>query len=257
MLDGKLYASGGFDGGGGMTEGEGLLTSVECFDPSTEQWSPVAPMNIAKFGHGVGVVDNKMYTVGGTGAHHPGLSDTRRCVECYDPSTGQWSAVADMSTTRCGCGVDVVDGKLYAVGGASDDGHIVSSVECFDISTGQWSTVAAMSTERCGVGVAALDGKLYAVGGIDGNDTILRSAESFDPVTGQWSSLAPMGTARCEHSVAVSDGKLYAVGGIEHRDLEPLSSVECFNPLTGQWSEVASISTECSVAAVVALACPE
>ena len=57
VLDGKLYASGGFDGGGALTDGEGLLTSVECFDPSTEQWSPVAPMNIAKFGHGVGVVD--------------------------------------------------------------------------------------------------------------------------------------------------------------------------------------------------------
>jgi N-acetylneuraminic acid mutarotase len=78
-------------------------------------------------------------------------------VECFDPSTGQWSAVAAMSTARGGHGVAVVDGKVYAVGGMNADEDPLSSVECFDPSTGQWSVVAPMSTARNVLGVGVVD----------------------------------------------------------------------------------------------------
>ena len=78
-----MYVLGGMDGT--------PLSSVECFDPSTGQWSAVVPMNTMRFTHGVAVVDGKLYAVGGY---------TVSSVECFDPSTGVWSVVAPMSTTR-------------------------------------------------------------------------------------------------------------------------------------------------------------
>jgi kelch-like protein 2/3 len=51
VVDGKLYVVGGRDAT------NTILSSVECFDPSTGQWSAVAPMNTARYGHGVAVVD--------------------------------------------------------------------------------------------------------------------------------------------------------------------------------------------------------
>jgi N-acetylneuraminic acid mutarotase len=111
-------------------------------------------MNTARFGHCVAVVDGKLYAAGGRNDDDGTLSS----VECFDPSTGQWSAVAAMSTVRGGPGVAVVDDKLYVVGGYDGTLAPLSSVECFDPSTGQWSVLAAtMSTSRVFGAVVALE----------------------------------------------------------------------------------------------------
>jgi hypothetical protein len=89
--EGKVDAVGRMDG----THAE--LSSVECFDPSTGQWSGVAAMSTVRFEHGVAVVDGKVYVTSGRDATITKLSS----VECFDPSTGQWSGVAGgMSTAR-------------------------------------------------------------------------------------------------------------------------------------------------------------
>ena len=38
---------------------------MEVFDPATEKWEEVAPMPTARTGLAVGVVDGKLYAVGG------------------------------------------------------------------------------------------------------------------------------------------------------------------------------------------------
>ena len=98
-------------------------------------------------------MDGKLYTVGGRND----VDGSLRSVECFDPSTGQWSAVTDMSTALKDHGVAVVEGKLCVVGGKDNTGTHVSSVACFDPSTGQWSGGVAMSTARCGLAVVSLE----------------------------------------------------------------------------------------------------
>ena len=110
-------------------------------------------MSTARYNHGVAVVDGKLYAVGG----RDGTNTTLSSVERFDPSTGAWSAVADMNTARYGHGVTVVDGKLYAGGGKNDDDSTLSSVEWFNPSTGQWGVVADMNTSRGFVPMVALE----------------------------------------------------------------------------------------------------
>lgn len=38
------------------------------------------------------------------------------CTECYDPVTKQWTTVASMNHPRCGLGVCVCYGAIYALG---------------------------------------------------------------------------------------------------------------------------------------------
>ena len=100
----------------------------------------VAPMSTARWGLGVAVVDSKLYVVGGgvDGVDEEGWVSSRTVssVEGFDPSTGQWSGVAPMSTARDCHGVAVVDGKLYAMGGWDGTNTRLSSMECYDPSTG-------------------------------------------------------------------------------------------------------------------------
>ena len=46
-----MYAVGGFDG-------VNRLRSVECFDPETNEWRFVAPMNVTRSGAGNGLTIN-------------------------------------------------------------------------------------------------------------------------------------------------------------------------------------------------------
>jgi N-acetylneuraminic acid mutarotase len=93
VVDGKLYVVGGAD------DTNDALSSVECFDLSTGVWSAVAAMSTARCGHGVAVVDGKLYAVGGLDGTETDFS-ALSSVECFDPSTGVWSAVAAISTAR-------------------------------------------------------------------------------------------------------------------------------------------------------------
>ena len=205
VMDGKLYTVGGWDDDAGD---EGMaLRSVECFDPSTGQWSAVAPMNSVRDGAAVATVGGKLYAVGGAGGPLDGDVAFLSSAECFDSSTGLWSPIAAMSTARCYHDVAMLAGKLYAVGGSSEDDEdddALSAVECFDPSTGQWSPVADMGAARNSTGVSVSDGKLYAVGGHDGANN-LSSIESFDPATGQWSSMGNMSIARRFPGVAAME----------------------------------------------------
>ena len=64
-----------------------------------------------------------------------------------------------MATARVVLAVAVLDGKLYAVGGESNDNYL-SSVERYDPALNAWDAVAPMGTARRDHGVVVLDGTL-------------------------------------------------------------------------------------------------
>ncbi|XP_047273985.1 kelch-like protein 20 isoform X4 [Homo sapiens] len=97
---------------GGWCSGD-AISSVERYDPQTNEWRMVASMSKRRCGVGVSVLDDLLYAVGG----HDG-SSYLNSVERYDPKTNQWSSdVAPTSTCRTSVGVAVLGGFLYAVGG--------------------------------------------------------------------------------------------------------------------------------------------
>ena len=119
----------------------------------------------------------------------------------------QWQRIPDMSQRRSGAGVEVLFGKIYAIGG-HDGPAIRKSVECFDPTTQQWSQCADMIYARRNAVVVVQDGCLYVVGGEDGQ-TNLKSIEIYDPKLNSWSLLSSeMSIGRSYAGVAVVDGCL-------------------------------------------------
>ncbi len=57
MLDGCVYGVGGW-------EGNARLDSVECYNPSTNSWTFVAPMKIAVTSPAVVAMDGLLYVTG-------------------------------------------------------------------------------------------------------------------------------------------------------------------------------------------------
>jgi N-acetylneuraminic acid mutarotase len=92
------------------------LTTVEEYDPASDQWMPAqkAPMPTARYSLAVGVVNDKIYAIGGCCG--TGFSPLAT-VEEYDPATDKWTTKAPMPIDREGLAVGVVGGKIYAIGG--------------------------------------------------------------------------------------------------------------------------------------------
>ena len=179
-------------------------------------------------------------------------------LERYDAAENVWEeeeAVAPMPTARLAVGTEVLDGKLYAVGGLSDaDGAASNLVERYDLATKSWETVAPLARARKYHRLAVLDGKLYAVGGYDNDGFVHHSSvERYDPALNVWEAVAPMVAARMSLGVAVLDGKLYAVGGFSRENGGHLSSVERYDPATNAWEAVAPMGTARLLLAVAVL----
>uniref|UniRef100_A0A8C3EFX7 Kelch-like protein 20 n=1 Tax=Corvus moneduloides TaxID=1196302 RepID=A0A8C3EFX7_CORMO len=241
---------------GGWCSGD-AISSVERYDPQTNEWRMVASMSKRRCGVGVSVLDDLLYAVGG----HDG-SSYLNSVERYDPKTNQWSSdVAPTSTCRTSVGVAVLGGYLYAVGGqdgvsclniveryflitkrkkkvghSEKEGLLedvsTSTMERYNPQENRWHTIAPMGTRRKHLGCAVYQDMIYAVGGRD-DTTELSSAERYNPRTNQWSPVVAMTSRRSGVGLAVVNGQLMAVGGFDGTTY--LKTIEVFDPDANTW----------------------
>ncbi|XP_052221827.1 kelch-like protein 2 [Dreissena polymorpha] len=173
------------------------------------------------------------------------MNEVFSSVECFDFKEDRWyQQLAEMPSGRYRCGVAVVNGMVYVVGGCNERFESLSTVVMYDPSKDLWTSCPAMNRRRESLGVAVLNDVIYAVGGID-RSLVLISAECFDVRTGEWRPIANMSTARCSLGVGVLNGFVYAVGGDNGGDGPSfITSVERYNPLDDVWTPVAEMSGE-------------
>jgi N-acetylneuraminic acid mutarotase len=71
-----------------------------------------------------------------------------------------------MPTARNGLALATSNnGRLYAIGGQTGDGTVLSVVEEYDPATDTWAPVASLPSARAGLGAAVSGGKIYVIGG--------------------------------------------------------------------------------------------
>lgn len=91
-VDGCLYVLGGFS----------RALTMKCvwkFDPIRNQWSEVASMSTGRAYCKTGILNNKLYVVGGVSQGRGGLTPLQS-AEVFDPSTGTWSEVPSMPFSK-------------------------------------------------------------------------------------------------------------------------------------------------------------
>jgi len=182
VVNGKIYTIGGLTNIAGI---DTVLNSLDVFDPTTNMWStPVTNGSfIARYGASSGVIDGKIYVVGGSGHFDP--SQDVPPVQVFDPSTNTWSTPVTKGTftQRWYLTSAVVNGKIYAIGGAVYPFGVSSSflhtVEIFDPATNTWTEGPSMPTGRDELSSAIVNGKIYAIGGYNG-DNELNTVEVLD-----------------------------------------------------------------------------
>ncbi|XP_033098925.1 kelch-like protein 5 [Anneissia japonica] len=102
VCNGCLYAVGGHDAPASQQSSR-QFDCVERYDPRSDTWSMVAPMNLCRDAVGVSVLGDKLFAVGG----YDGTMYLN-AVEFFDPQLEKWNTVAPLNTGRAGaCVVQV------------------------------------------------------------------------------------------------------------------------------------------------------
>jgi len=151
-----------------------------------------------------------------------------------------WTTKTRMLTGRFWLSCEVVDGKIYTIGGATRDGApTLATVEEYDPISDTWTSKQDMPTRRRSMASAVVEGKIYTIGGDPnfriGVTTGVRTLEVYDPNTDTWTQKTDMPTAREAASASAVNGIIYVMGGVAPGGVF-LRNVEAYDPATDTWS---------------------
>lgn len=203
VVGNKIYVIGGVttppgdeDLGISPTRTQLCLGTVEEYDPAANSWRERTPMPTPRNHAAMGVVNDKIYVIGGrVGAAFIGLASDISVVEEYDPAANKWGAPrARMPTARSAMGVGVYGGRIYVAGGEYQDPHLMATfraVEAYDPATNSWETMPSMPVSRHGLAAGVIGNQLHLVGG-----DVQSAGSGIDVSTGEHDALEFLGSQR-------------------------------------------------------------
>jgi N-acetylneuraminic acid mutarotase len=148
-----------------------VLATNDVYDPATNKWESRKGMTVPRNHAFSGVVNGKIYVIGGRIGHGFILSATNTdVVEEYDPASDMWSLPKErMPTARSG-GASGADGRrIYVAGGEVTTKELVGAfraVEAYDPATNSWMTLPSMPMPRHGVAGAVIGDRFHLVSGM-------------------------------------------------------------------------------------------
>ncbi len=159
-----------------------------------------------------------------------------------------WSAKAPMHDAKSAFGVAVVNNKIFAIGGSTQNGStahsnydvvggIVATNEQYNPVSNEWIFKSPMPTPRYLFAIAAYGNKIYCIGG-NSNGSITGLNEVYDTTTDTWETKSPMPTARDDLRANVVDGKIYLIGGYPNRVIN-----EVYDPVKDSWTTKTPLPT--------------
>ena len=131
VVDGKIYVMGGTGWPQIPFHPGPFLSSMEVYNPKTNQWREIGDMPAAKSSHTASVIDRKIYVIGGFFRGNGRDIKYFKTIEIYHPETGRWTQKPDMPMSKFGHTAEVINGKIYILTGADTDDAPFATVEVF------------------------------------------------------------------------------------------------------------------------------
>jgi len=155
VYQGKIYLA------GGQRNGD-PVPWFDVYDPQADAWQRLPDMPRARHHHFAGVVDGKLYVIGG----RPGNFGDN---DVYDFATGEWTTgLAPLPTLRSGGATAVVGGRILTIGGegrVDDVPQVFDTVEAYVTGMDRWRTLPPMPTARHGIQAIVWQGDVYVAAG--------------------------------------------------------------------------------------------
>jgi hypothetical protein len=188
------------------------VASAESYDPASNTWTPTPPPARARVGHTATLLsDGRVLIAGGAIARADGQREVTATAELFDPISGRWTSVGDLSLARADATATLLtSGQVLVVGGRVGGGNPTVAAERFDPRRGVWSVASGLGTPRAEQTATRLpDRRVLVAGGYERDSSVFaEGAERYDPASDSWARiaapLARSGGMRCYSATARS-----------------------------------------------------
>jgi hypothetical protein len=202
--------------------------------------SEIAAMHIARASHTSTLLPNGKVLIAGGFAGSGGEYNPYRTAELFDPNSGTFQSVAEMSIGRSGHTATLLkNGEVLIVGGWTGRYDLRGSAEIYNPAANTFTPTGNLVVERAGnTATLLVDGRVLIAGGEDRQENKIASAEIYDPSTGKFTATGSMAEARAAHTAtALKDGKVLITGGSSghYPSQNVYRSAEIFDPATGKF----------------------
>ena len=183
---GKIYSIGGWvhplDK---EPEAPGRIDLVEAYDPATDRWIKRANMPTKRDNFGVGVINNHIYAIGGSGWPQVGNGGPfLTTIEEYNPKINRWDKKNEMPNLRLAFSTVVLDDVIYLIGGfiwqQNRIAQYLATVDTYNPETEKWSDIPPMPIPFIPFGAAVVNGNIYVFGGKGENKEHFTNVFVFD-----------------------------------------------------------------------------
>jgi N-acetylneuraminic acid mutarotase len=222
------------------------------YDPITDVWLTKKPLPTPRVGFGIAIYESKIYVIGGwVRTDLNGVPIHSPANEVYDPFTDTWETKKPMPTPRTQLDANVVNGKIYLIGGRTGGQYTTTALnEVYDIATDSWTTKAPILNPVVQYASAVVDDKIYIIGGQNefAHPMTLALVQIYDPATDTWSFGTPMPTAVESAAAGATTGVMapkgiYVIGGLPYKNVDGIKINQVYNPENDSWTVGASMPT--------------
>ena len=222
VLHGKLYTAAGMASHGFPAEYT-HFAELFVYDPRADAWAIAGRMDRPRCYSGVGVLDGKVWVIGGYFGPDKQRVATDE-VQVFDPKTGKFSAGPKLDRPRAEPVCDTVGGRFYVIGGA-DAKEEIKSVVSIGAGEAAWRAEPDAPGPIRQASGCALDGRIYVCAGPQG-------VLCFHPATGKWQKVEGLAKAPRAALTAAHAGEVWIMGGY---DTDEPRGVHVYSPKSGKW----------------------
>ena len=220
------------------------------YNPDTDTWTPKKSMPTPRRWFGIAVYQNKIYTIGGRIIYKDPVNGSIISIisnanEIYDPLTDTWETKKSMPTARDTLQANVVNGKIYLVGGILSidiqsvvDLKAAALNEVYDVNTDSWTTKQPLLYPVYGYASAVANSKIYVMGGANHTEPT-NLTQIYDTEKDAWIFGPSLQTAVSGAAAGATTGirapeRIYVIGGAPN--IEATNVNQVYDPQNNTWA---------------------
>lgn len=207
-VNGRIYVFGGYQIIGPFPFDP--TDRVFEYNPQSDNWNEKQAMPEVKGSAAAVNLIGQIHVIGGAN------SNALNSHHIFDPISNQWFLLnSTLSQARSGLTANVINGKIYAVGGyflSTSGVEPINSMEVYDPANTFWTFQEDMPIARLGLSSAVINEELFVFGGAI-NTSVPTRTLAYSPAEDEWRQLRDIPKPVSFAGAAAVNDIIYVMGG--------------------------------------------
>lgn len=146
-----------------------------------------------------------------------------------------WQELPPLPVRRARIGLTAAEGRLYAVGGMTEDG-VTDRVDIYDIEAATWQRGAPRPLALANAGAVVVGETMIVPGGCNAEGQPAATTHLYDLAEDEWRAGADLPTPICAYAMTTYEDQVYLFGGWDGATYQALAYA--YDPAEDAWTSL-------------------